>query len=122
MKANPTRHTGVSASTLDAIGDTPLLDIGVGIFAKCEFLNNLVNDTLGVASADAVVEMRRLARSRGLFCGPSSGAHLLAARRIREQHPELATVVTILDDEGEKCLHDFFMPAASGADKPLPFH
>ncbi|HSN01706.1 MAG TPA: cysteine synthase family protein [Rudaea sp.] len=90
-----------------------------GIFARHR---DLVNDTLGVASADAVAEMRRLARSRGLFCGPSSGAHLLAARRIREQHPELATVVTILDDEGEKYLHDFFMPAASGADKPLPFH
>lgn len=90
-----------------------------GIFAKHR---ELVRDTTSVASADAVAEMRKLARSRGLFCGPSSGAHLIAARRVREQFPELKTVVTILDDEGEKYLHDFFMHPSSSADKPLPFH
>jgi cysteine synthase A len=90
-----------------------------GIFAQHR---DLVNDTLGVGSAEAVAEMRKLARTRGLFCGPSSGAHLLAARRIREQHPELETVVTILDDEGEKYLHDFFMHPARDADRPVPFH
>lgn len=90
-----------------------------GIFAHHR---DLVRDTTSVASADAVAEMRKLARTRGLFCGPSSGAHMIAARRIREQHPELKTVVTILDDEGEKYLHDFFMYPAAGHDKPLPFH
>jgi len=90
-----------------------------GIFARHR---HLVSGETAVASADAVAEMRKLARTRGLFCGPSSGAHLLAARRIRERHPELETVVTILDDEGEKYLHDFFMHPAPGADQPLPFH
>jgi cysteine synthase A len=90
-----------------------------GIFAHHR---ELVNDTLGVSSNDAVDEMRKLARTRGLFCGPSSGAHLLAAKRIRELHPELKTVVTILDDKGEKYLHDFFMqPPASDA-RTVPFH
>ncbi len=88
-----------------------------GIFAKHR---NLVDDMLSVSSSDAVAEMRNLARSRGLFCGPSSGAHLIAARRVREQYPELETIVTILDDEGEKYLHDFFMHPA--ADQPVPFH
>lgn len=90
-----------------------------GIFAHHR---GLIDDTLGVSSTDAVAEMRKLARTRGLFCGPSSGAHLLAARRIRERFPELKTVVTILDDEGEKYLHDFFMHPAPGADSPVPFH
>ena len=90
-----------------------------GIFAHHR---DLINDTLGVSSTDAVAEMRKLARTRGLFCGPSSGAHLLAARRIRERFPELKTVVTILDDKGEKYLHDFFMHPAPGADSPVPFH
>ena len=90
-----------------------------GIFAHHR---ELVNDTTSVASDEAVAEMRKLARTRGLFCGPSSGAHLLAAQRIRTQHPELKTVVTILDDEGEKYLHDFFMHPAPGADRPVPFH
>src|SRR5690348_7405471 len=90
-----------------------------GIFANHR---DLVDDMLSVSSTDAITEMRKLARSRGLFCGPSSGAHLIAARRVREQYPELETVVTILDDEGEKYLHDFFMQPAAGADKPVPFH
>jgi cysteine synthase A len=47
---------------------------------------------------------------------------MIAARRLREQFPELKTVVTILDDEGEKYLHDFFMRPAAGADAPVPFH
>ncbi|MGH8116027.1 MAG: PLP-dependent cysteine synthase family protein, partial [Rhodanobacteraceae bacterium] len=34
----PVRYTGLSTSILDAVGDTPLLDID-GVFAKCEFLN-----------------------------------------------------------------------------------
>jgi cysteine synthase A len=90
-----------------------------GIFAKHR---DLVDDMLSVSSTGAIAEMRKLARSRGLFCGPSSGAHLIAARRVREQYPELETVVTILDDEGEKYLHDFFMHPAAGADQPVPFH
>lgn len=90
-----------------------------GIFARHRAL---VNEALSVSSADAVAEMRTLARTRGLFCGPSSGAHLVAARRVMEQHPELKTVVTILDDEGEKYLHDFFMQTAPGREGALPFH
>ncbi len=90
-----------------------------GIFARH---GDLVNDTLGVSSTEAVAMMRTLARTRGLLCGPSSGAHLIAAQRLREQHPELNTVVTILDDEGEKYLHDFFMSPSTPHPHPLPFH
>jgi len=53
------------------------------------------------------------------LCGPSSGAHLLAARRIREAHPELRTIVTFFCDEGEKYLSSYFSQAAE--DAPLRF-
>src|SRR5690606_11213058 len=76
-----------------------------GIFARNA---SLVDATLSVSSDEAVAEMRRLARQHGLLCGPSSGAHLVAARRVREQHPELRTVVTLFCDEGEKYLQDHF--------------
>jgi cysteine synthase A len=72
----------------------------------------LVNEVLSVSSTDAVVEMKRLARTYGLFCGPSSGAHMIAAKRIREHFPELKTVVTALCDEGEKYLPEYFMSPA----------
>src|SRR3546814_125538 len=56
-----------------------------GIFARH---SELVDSTLSVSSEEAIAEMRQLARGHGLLCGPSSGAHLIAARRVREQHPE----------------------------------
>ena len=76
-----------------------------GIFQRHQ---KLVNDTLAVDSEEAVEEMRRLARRHGLFVGPSSGANLIAARKVRENHPEIVHVVTLFCDEGEKYIQDHF--------------
>ena len=76
-----------------------------GIFRRHE---KLVNDTLAVDSGDAVEEMRQLAKNHGLFVGPSSGANLIAARKVRESYPEIANVVTLFCDEGEKYIQDHF--------------
>jgi cysteine synthase A len=81
----------------------------------------LVNDILTVSSADAVAAMRHLARAHGLLCGPSSGAHLVAARRVREQFPQLRTVVTAFCDEGEKYLHEYVMQSQPDAVGPAHF-
>ncbi|MEO5566790.1 MAG: PLP-dependent cysteine synthase family protein [Luteimonas sp.] len=83
-----------------------------GIFARH---SQLVDSTLSVSSEEALVEMRRLAREHGLLCGPSSGAHLVAARRVRRQFPQLQTVVTLFCDEGEKYLQEHFTPASPAA-------
>lgn len=79
-----------------------------GIFQRH---GTIVDEVLSVPSADAIEAMTWLARKHGLFCGPSSGANLLAARHVRARHPELTTVVTLFCDEGEKYLHEHFMPA-----------
>ncbi|MQA15693.1 MAG: pyridoxal-phosphate dependent enzyme [Pseudonocardiaceae bacterium] len=71
----------------------------------------LVDDVVAVRSDDAVTETRRIAREHGIFVGPTSGAHLLAARRLRARHPELGCVVTVLADEGEKYLSSHFAAA-----------
>ncbi|NLG60595.1 MAG: cysteine synthase family protein [Gammaproteobacteria bacterium] len=89
-----------------------------GIFARHR---EMVSDFLSVSSSDAVAEMRRLARHRGLLCGPSSGAHVIAARRIRERFPELETVVTVLADKGEKYLSDYYMQQSGEPESP-PLH
>jgi len=75
---------------------------------------SLVSDFLSVSNEDAIAAMRHLARKYGLLCGPSSGAHLVAAKRVRERFPELKTVVTALCDEGEKYLHDYYMGQPDG--------
>jgi cysteine synthase A len=62
-----------------------------------------------VDSGAAIGEMRRLAREFGLFVGPSSGAHLLAARALRGRHPGWRHVVTFFCDEGEKYINDYFL-------------
>ncbi len=67
-----------------------------------------VDSYVSVSSPESLAEMRRLAREHGLFVGPSSGAHMVAAKRLREQHPELETVVTLLCDEGEKYITDHY--------------
>jgi cysteine synthase A len=76
-----------------------------GIFERHR---HLVDEVVAIDSADAVAEMRRLAREHGLFVGPSSGANLLAARRIRECKADLSCVVTVFPDEGEKYISDYF--------------
>jgi cysteine synthase A len=82
---------------------------------------DLVDEALSVSSEDAIASMRHLARAYGLLCGPSSGAHLLAAKRVRERFPELKTVVTAFCDEGEKYLHEYFMSEQDAAVAPPEF-
>jgi cysteine synthase A len=76
-----------------------------GIFQRHR---DLVDTALTVDSEEAVEEMRRLARKYGLFVGPSSGANLIATRKVRESYPELETIITLFCDEGEKYISDHF--------------
>jgi cysteine synthase A len=76
----------------------------------------LVDGVYPVASGEAVEAMRWLAREHGLFVGPSSGANLVAARRIREEHPELGNIVTLFCDEGEKYISEHFRKTEGGVD------
>jgi cysteine synthase A len=76
-----------------------------GIFQRHK---GLVDTTLTVDSGEAVDAMRSLAQGHGLFVGPSSGANLIAARKVREAYSELETIVTLFCDEGEKYIQDHF--------------
>jgi cysteine synthase len=79
-----------------------------GIFSRHE---RLVDTTLTVDSGEAVDAMRYLAKQYGLFVGPSSGANLIAARKVKEAYPQLTTIVTLFCDEGEKYIQDHFAEA-----------
>jgi cysteine synthase A len=76
-----------------------------GIFSRHR---DLVDEVVSMGSEDALAEMRRLARNHGLFVGPSSGAHQLAARKLRAARPELTHIVTVFPDEGEKYISGHF--------------
>ncbi len=77
-----------------------------GIFSRHR---ELIDELVAVDSDAAIGEMRRLAREFGIFVGPSSGAHLIAARRLRQERPDLRNVVTFFCDEGEKYISDYFL-------------
>ena len=76
-----------------------------GIFERHQ---ELVDKTLTVDSEEAVENMRWLAKRCGLLVGPSSGANLIAAKKVKAAYPELGTVVTFLCDEGEKYIQEHF--------------
>lgn len=69
---------------------------------------DLMDEVVTVESDAAIVEMRRLAREHGIFIGPSSGAHLIAARELRDRY-NLKNVVTFFCDKGEKYITDYWL-------------
>ena len=64
-----------------------------------------VDECVLVSTADAFAGCRELARSEGLLCGISSGAGVVAARRIAER-PEMQgkCIVCVLCDTGQRYL------------------
>ena len=63
---------------------------------------------MDVHSDEAIREMRRLAKEHGIFVGPSSGAHLIAAKKLKEEYG-VENVVTFFCDEGEKYINDYWL-------------
>jgi cysteine synthase A len=78
---------------------------GVGIgYMPPLYEPTLVDRVLAVATDEAKVMARRLAREEALFAGTSSGANVVAALRIAERLGPDARVVTLLCDSGLKYL------------------
>ena len=67
---------------------------------------SIIDGTIAIESDDAIAEMRRLAKEYGLFVGPSSGANVLAAKKLQQMGYQ--NVVTFLCDEGEKYIQEHF--------------
>jgi cysteine synthase A len=62
-------------------------------------------DGIVVVETEHALEMaRRLAREEGILCGPSSGMNVVASMKVAEKHPELASVVTVVADTGQRYL------------------
>ncbi len=56
------------------------------------------------ASEEAITMAKRLSLEEGIFCGISSGCNVAAAVKIAKRHPELKTIVTMVNDTGQRYL------------------
>lgn len=68
-----------------------------------------INGIVSVDSKVAIKEMKSLARTKGLFVGPSAGANIWAAKELKRRDPSIKSVLTFLCDEGEKYLLQHFL-------------
>ena len=76
--------------------------IGDGIIPDIIRRNKkLIDGVVEIKSKDAIKESKRIAKTHGLFVGPSSGANFLAAKKLKKRFKH---VVTVFADEGEKYL------------------
>ncbi len=53
-------------------------------------------------SNESIDMARRLAREEGIFCGISSGCNVVAAIKVARSHPEYKTIVTMINDTGQR--------------------
>ena len=67
-----------------------------------------VTGIISVRGPLAIEVAEDMARTQGLFVGPSSGANVWAAREIKRQDPSIKTVLTFLCDRGEKYLSQMY--------------
>lgn len=76
-----------------------------------------IDGIVSVPSDVAVAEMKKLASEQGLFVGPSSGANVWAAKKVRRENPDIKNVITFLCDEGEKYLLQHYIEEMQGESK-----
>lgn len=69
---------------------------------------DIITGVIDVPSETAIEEAKKLARTRGLFVGPSSGGNYWAAYEIKKRDSSVKNVLTFLCDRGEKYLSHMY--------------
>jgi cysteine synthase A len=75
--------------------------IGDGFVPDCLDVD-ILDGIVKIPSDEAIEMAQRLAREEGLFCGISSGCNVVASLRVAKAHPELKTIVTMINDSGQR--------------------
>jgi cysteine synthase A len=75
--------------------------IGDGFVPQNLHLKQLTG-VVTTSSEEALNMARRLSTTEGIFCGISSGCNVVAAVKIARRHPKLRTIVTMINDTGQR--------------------
>jgi cysteine synthase len=62
----------------------------------------LLTGVITVTTEESVETARALAAREGIFCGISSGCNVAAALKLARRHPGLGSIVTIVNDTGQR--------------------
>ena len=73
--------------------------IGDGFIPKN--LDSLLYGVVKVSTEESLEIARQLLSDQGIFCGISSGCNVSAAMKVAEIHPELSTIITMINDSGQ---------------------
>ncbi len=74
---------------------------------------SLLSGVITITTEEAIVTARRLAADEGIFCGISTGSNVAAALKLARRHPQLASIVTMANDTGQR----YFTTALCGEAK-----
>jgi cysteine synthase A len=73
---------------------------------------DLLSGVITVSTPESIDMARRLAREEGIFCGISSGCNVAAAVKLARRRPDLAGIVVLVNDTGQRY---FSTPLFGGA-------
>src|SRR6266516_4134756 len=74
---------------------------------------SLLSGVITTTTAESLALARRLAAEEGIFCGISTGCNVAAALKLARRHPDLPSIVTMVNDTGQR----YFTTALCGEDK-----
>jgi cysteine synthase len=63
---------------------------------------SLLTGVVTTTTEESVQTARRLAAEEGIFCGISSGCNVAAALKLARRHPDLGSIVTMINDTGQR--------------------
>jgi cysteine synthase A len=63
---------------------------------------SILDGIVTTTSEESIRMAQRLALEEGIFCGISSGCNVAAALKIARKYPEVSTIVTMINDTGQR--------------------
>jgi cysteine synthase A len=76
---------------------------------------SLLTGVITTTTEESIEAARRLAAEEGIFCGISSGCNVAAALKLARRHPELRSIVTVINDTGQR----YFTTPLCGEEKKV---
>jgi cysteine synthase A len=83
---------------------------------------SILDGIITTTSQEAIGMGRRLALEEGVFCGISSGSNVAAAIKLARKHPRLGTIVTMINDTGQRYFSTELCGEAKEVDIPQREH